>query len=424
MHCPYCGQEHPDSARFCPTTGKILQANYLTCPNCGGTVKFGARFCPSCGFSFITAVLQRKPPLTKFLPFAAIFLVIVATGGFLFWRMFVLFGGHQKISFLGNASASTTVQSLNAGAIEDELQVAEISTEAPSIPTETLLQATPIPSSKTNTSTPLLSPTQEQIILTSTSRPTNTPIPSETPTPFPSPQTVDNADLVFIPAGEFIMGSDPENDPYFYGAEGPSHKVYLNSYWIYRTEVTNAMYQICEQQDACPLPVRFSSNTRQQYYYEPLFANYPVVYVSWIHARAYCQWAGGRLPTEAEWEKAARGTDGRLFSWGNQPPSSELVNSGSQDTVSVGSYPAGASPFGVLDMSGNVIEWVFDYFQATYYSVSPYENPRGPALGKTRVYRGGSYQNDASSVQIVMRGSRNESHANVDIGFRCVIDNP
>jgi formylglycine-generating enzyme required for sulfatase activity/predicted nucleic acid-binding Zn ribbon protein len=232
----------------------------------------------------------------------------------------------------------------------------------------------------------------------------------------------DGAELMFIPKGDFLMGSDPENDPYFYGAESPSHLVYLDDYWIYRTEVTNAMYQKCVDEKRCPRPDQPGSNTRKEYFGNLAYDNYPVVYVSWKDALAYCKWAGGRLPTEAEWEKAARGIDGRLFPWGDEPPSADLANFSVQDTVAVGSYPDGASPYGVLDMAGNVIEWVFDYFQSTYYRVSPYENPQGPASGSTRVYRGGSYHNLDAALRVVMRGSRSENHANVDIGFRCVMD--
>ncbi len=232
----------------------------------------------------------------------------------------------------------------------------------------------------------------------------------------------DAAEIMLIPAGDFLMGSDPENDPYFYGAEGPSHKVYLDEYWIYRVEVTNAMYQKCAEAKACPLPKGLNSDTRTEYYGNPAYANYPVVNVSHKNATAYCRWAEGRLPTEAEWEKAARGTDGRLFPWGNAPPRPNLANYGTADTEPVGSFPAGASPYGVLDMAGNVIEWVFDYFQITYYQVSPEENPLGPASGSSRVYRGGSYHNHDAAIRVVMRGSRSESHSNVDIGFRCVVD--
>lgn len=235
---------------------------------------------------------------------------------------------------------------------------------------------------------------------------------------------MDGAELVLVPAGEFLMGSDPGSDPYFYGAEGPPHPVYLDDYWIYRTEVTNAQYAKCVEVKQCPRPTYNKSDTREEYFGNPQYGDFPVVYVTWKMASAYCRWAGGRLPTEAEWEKAARGTDGRIFAWGNNPPNPSLVNYRSRDTVEVGSFPAGASPYGAYDMSGNVIEWVFDYFLANYYQSSPYENPRGPASGGTRVYRSGSYHNTEDAIRVVMRGSRKESHSGPDIGFRCVVDRP
>lgn len=235
---------------------------------------------------------------------------------------------------------------------------------------------------------------------------------------------IDGAEMVYVPAGKFTMGSDASTDPYFYGAEGPPHTVDLADFWIYRSEVTNAMYQMCAEQQSCPRPDYFASNTRQEYYGNPAYADHPVVYVSWKDASAYCRWAGGRLPTEAEWEKAARGTDQRLFPWGNEPPQPDQANYGTNDTEPVGSYPAGASPYGALDMAGNVIEWVFDYFQATYYQVSPEENPLGPASGSTRVYRGGAYHNLAEALRVVVRGSRAEGQSQPDIGFRCALDGP
>jgi eukaryotic-like serine/threonine-protein kinase len=257
--------------------------------------------------------------------------------------------------------------------------------------------------------------------------PTSTPLPSPTLPPSPTPvvvNSIDDAELVYIPSGEFTMGSDPKDDPYFFGSEGPQHMVYLDGYWIYRTEVTNAMYEKCVEANECPKPINNGSNTRRSYYGNQDYADHPVVYITWRNASSYCQWAGGRLPTEAEWEKSARGSDGRLFPWGNQAPQPDHANYGARDTEAVGSYPEGASPYGVLDMAGNVIEWVRDYFQAAYYQVSVYENPLGPISGSTRVYRGGAYHNPAASIRTVMRGSRSESHANVDIGFRCVLDVP
>ena len=171
------------------------------------------------------------------------------------------------------------------------------------------------------------------------------------------------------------------------------------------------MYQECVAQHACPKPQYTRSSTRSDYFGNHTFDDYPVIYVNWRAAAAYCLWAGGRLPTEAEWEKAARGTDRRLFAWGNSPPTGERanycdrnctddLNDPSQDyryrdTTPIGSFPAGASFYGVLDMAGNVWEWTADWFQPVYYKVSPQENPLGPASGERRVVRGGWWYNPA-----------------------------
>jgi len=221
------------------------------------------------------------------------------------------------------------------------------------------------------------------------------------------------------------MGSNPSTDPYFWGAEGPQHTVYLDAFWIYRTEVTNGMYQACVQEHACPRPAQIHSSTRSLYYGNPSYNDYPVIYVSWIHAASFCRWAGGRLPTEAEWEKAARGIDSRLFPWGNENPTEGRVNYKSstyQDTAPVGSFPSGASPFGVMDMAGNVWEWTFDWFQPTYYSISPDNNPRGPFSGTTRVIRGGSWSKPAEAIRTVMRASLKPEETFNTLGFRCVVD--
>jgi formylglycine-generating enzyme required for sulfatase activity len=252
---------------------------------------------------------------------------------------------------------------------------------------------------------------------------------------------VDGAELIFVPSGEFTMGMDPDLDPnQFWGAEAPSHKVYLNSYYIYRTEVTNAMYQACVAAKACPRPEANNSRTRENYFENPEYSNHPVILVSWIGALSYCQWADARLPTEAEWEKAARGEDGRYFPWGNDPLTGSLANfcdetcpasekefelgDGYQDTAPVGSYPAGASPYGALDMAGNVWEWASDFFDPDYYRSSPSENPLGPGSGSRRVIRGGSWFNPASGIRTVARASEKPDMALDTIGFRCVVDTP
>jgi len=185
------------------------------------------------------------------------------------------------------------------------------------------------------------------------------------------------------------MGCDATTDVEYgcYQGEEPLHTVYLDAFYIDKNEVTNSLYSDCVDAGECSLPSSTSSYSRASYYDNPDFADYSVINVDWNQASAYCAWAGKRLPTEAEWEKAARGPCGtRVYSWGNQSPDCTLANFSADtgycvgDTAQVGSYPAGASPYGVLDMTGNVWEWVNDWYGENYYTHSPADNPPGPCL--------------------------------------------
>lgn len=295
----------------------------------------------------------------------------------------------------------------------------------------------------TQSSTSTITMTPKPIV-TFTLSPTNTisPSPSMTFTPTIINKVItnprDNAIIIKIPASEFVMGSDPETDPYFWGAEGPSHHVFLDSYWIYKHEVTNKMYAECVAEEQCPKPVYDSSETRKEYFGNPDYDDYPVINVTWIGAQSYCVWAGGKLPTEAQWEKAARGDqDQRLFPWGDTPATDTQANfcdkecpidprdkdkyDGYRDTAPIGSYPDGVSFYGLMDTAGNVWEWVYDYFNPGYYQVSPEKNPLGPDSSRHRVIRGGGWNNPSAGVRIVQRTGLNPSLTETTVGFRCMI---
>ena len=256
-----------------------------------------------------------------------------------------------------------------------------------------------------------------------------TPIPTSTLVPVPTPEDnpatpqagaartreADGMIMVYVPAGGFHMGSPP-GEPWDQG-ESPQHTVYLDAFWVDQTEVTNAQYARCVQAGSCRVTPEMNS-------YDPQAkADHPVE-VTWSDAQAYCQWAGARLPTEAEWEKAARGTDGRRWPWGNARPDCSLSNSFGKDgscvgaPTSVGSYPAGASPYGALDMAGNVAEWVNDWFDYETYSVSPKRNPQGPAAGEARVVRGGNWDSVPDWVRCAWRDGWEPEASSY--GFRCV----
>ena len=256
-----------------------------------------------------------------------------------------------------------------------------------------------------------------------------------------SPQINDAQDvpMVLVPAGTFTMGSDSETvlaackalgvpgcrleD---YQDESPPHKVYLDDYYIDQFEVTNARYAACVHAGMCEKPKVDSSKYQSNYYNNSKYDNYPVLFVNWEMAMAYCDWREARLPTEAEWEKAARGTDARTYPWGERIDCTYANFLGApggcagDNIIAVGSYESGNSPYGAYDMAGNIIEWVADWYDKEYYTTLPVDvtNPTGPDTGSQRVMRGGAWDFSALGVRSANRDSRNPNAAGYS-GFRC-----
>ena len=323
-------------------------------------------------------------------------------------------------------------------------------------------------------------PTPGAATATSTNIPptaTETPTPPPTLTPTLSAGTErraekDQKSIIYIPEGEFLMGSDAGQV-----SAAPAHKVSVDAFWINKTEVTSAAYRTCVKEGDCtppdksaPFEVWYDEKDRRPYWTyfwdSPDSGALPMLRVTWEQADAYCKWAGGRLPTEAEWEKAARGTDGRVYAWGEADPYIVYrsltdgtiltgdqptphphphnpaprplrrarighvdyfveylqlnYNSQSGHTQEVGHFKEGASPYGVLDMAGNAAEYVFDWYAKDYYANSPSTNPTGPEAGTAHVVRGGSWLSSLDSVSTFSRSYFGQNWVNyMTVGFRC-----
>ncbi|MCA9897917.1 MAG: SUMF1/EgtB/PvdO family nonheme iron enzyme [Ardenticatenaceae bacterium] len=294
---------------------------------------------------------------------------------------------------------AVTVLELNDALVQTDNSVDEIAVE-PTVPAEP-------------TTTPEAAPTETAV---ATPEPTTTNAPSPTPEPTERPLP---KGMVLIPGGSFLMGSETGE-----ANERPEHSVTLDAYFIDQFEVSNEQYQSCVADGGCTQTGIRNSFRRAGYRDDPIFANYPVMGVTWTQANAYCQWAGKRLPTEAEWEFAASGPDNFTWPWGNTFDAT-LSAASSLDTEPIDDFADGTSPFGVFNMAGNVNEWVQDRFDANFYANSPTENPVNLDSGTSQIYRGGSFDNTNGTFFTTSRRYVVSSNTfDVDIGFRCAQSPP
>ena len=243
-------------------------------------------------------------------------------------------------------------------------------------------------------------------------------------------------EMVRIPAGTFLMGSDKKVDRNAYPAEFPQRKVYLDAYDIDKYEVTTVQFlKFVLATNRNPLiDWQYDGGNFQE-----TMASHPVMHVSWFDAEAYCQWAGRRLPTSAEWEKAARGEDGRIYPWGNEPAGLSRANFGRTGLsgpvrdrperlllyppiISVDKYENAVSPYGVFQMAGNVAEWTADWYDQNYYKKAPERNPKGPEKGTQRAFRGGAWVDSTPSVRPAQRNGTDPQTKMNWLGFRCARD--
>jgi formylglycine-generating enzyme required for sulfatase activity len=252
--------------------------------------------------------------------------------------------------------------------------------------------------------------------------------------------------MLVIPGGSFVMGA-PDTDPSAGFDETPEHEVTVDTFYMDKFEVTVAQYaaflttlgtyeEACQETD-CAWPrsligytsylLEIGEGDAQTYEAMAGFENYPINHVSWYGADSYCQAMGARLPTEAEWEYAARGSDGRIYPWGNEPPDQTRAvyfSTSYTDLKPVDALPDGASPFGIYGLAGSMWEWVSDWYGPNYYGESPAENPQGPEDGEGKVVRGGAWPNNNQEDRIrsANRNWREIIFFSPDLGFRCAYD--
>ncbi|MCP5095065.1 MAG: SUMF1/EgtB/PvdO family nonheme iron enzyme [Chloroflexi bacterium] len=267
--------------------------------------------------------------------------------------------------------------------------------------------------------------------------PSPTPVPTIPPTPSPEPFISSTGSrMIFVPDGIFRMGTEEgETD------EGPSHLIRLSAFFIDETEVTNAEYALCVDEGICTAPARLTATYHPAYYGAAAYDNYPIIFVNWFDANTFCEWRGARLPSEAEWEKAAAYDPNQAiilrYPWGDAFDGVKVnycdanctnakrdagFDDGHQDTAPVGSYPDGRSPIGIYDMAGNVMEWVSDWYDQRYYASSTDTNPLGPPEGNFKALRGGSWLSSQDELAVYIRSSFDPTVARANLGFRCAMD--
>jgi iron(II)-dependent oxidoreductase len=239
-----------------------------------------------------------------------------------------------------------------------------------------------------------------------------------------------------VPAGEFVMGSDKKTDRLAYRGETPQRRVYLDAFEIGKYEVTALEYLgfVLATNRSPQVDWRYDGGNFQE-----VMAHHPIMHVSWYDADAFCKWKGKRLPTEAEWEKAARGVDGRLFPWGKEYAGPSRANFGRTGLsgpvrdrperlllyppiISVDKYENAVSPYGLYQTIGNVSEWVADWYDQDYYAVAPDRNPKGPEAGTQKAFRGGGWMDSTTTMRVAMRNGTDPNTKINWMGFRCARD--